>query len=184
MTYGNLALDSEYRRTTNSSGTRTKNDFKNIGDNAHNINRNKSVSSKNSKNENRAKKKTNKIGFGSILVSVAALGLSAAFMIIQFVEVKETLATLKDVTNTYEFTKAATEQKAFELEQSIDLSKIEEEATSRLGMQRPLSHQIEYIDIPQSDVTEMTAGEVEGFLNRTASLFKSAISNIIDFFSI
>ena len=51
-------------------------------------------------------------------------------------------------------------------------------------MKRPDSHQIVYVDVKQSDVTEKTSGEVEGFANRIAGFFSSVISHIIEFFSI
>lgn len=130
------------------------------------------------------KRKPKRISFGAKLASVAVVTISAIVMIVQFVEVKETLAVLNETKEHYEFEKGVTSQKTFELEQSIDLSKIEQEATTRLGMKRPDRHQIVYIDVPKDDYTEKTAGEVEGFRNRAAELGKSIISHIVEFFSI
>ena len=53
------------------------------------------------------------------------------------------------------------QQKAFELEESIDLSKIEAEATSRLGMHRPEKHQIVYIDVMDRESCLSYAEEAE-----------------------
>ena len=105
------------------------------------------------------------------MASVLTVAVSAVFMITQFVEVNDSLSAMKTAQKQYAFEEAVTAQKAFELEQSIDLSKIEQEATVRLRMQRPDSHQIVYIDIPQEDVTEKTSGEVEGFKNRIQEWF-------------
>ncbi|MGN0183427.1 MAG: hypothetical protein ACI4DP_13630 [Candidatus Ornithomonoglobus sp.] len=130
------------------------------------------------------KKKTKKISFAAKVASIVVVTISAISMIVQFVEVKETLVVLNETKAQYAFEQSVTSQKSFELEQSIDLSKIEQEATTRLGMKRPERHQIVYIDVPKDDVTEKTAGEVEGFRNRTAAIVKSIISHIVEFFSI
>jgi hypothetical protein len=129
-------------------------------------------------------KKVKKISFAAKLVSIAVVAASAIFMIVQFVEVKETLSKLNDMQDQYAFEQSVTSQKSFELEQSVDLSKIEQEAENRLGMQRPDRHQIVYIDVPQNDVTEQTAGDVEGVKNRLSEMWKSVKSHIVDFFSI
>lgn len=130
------------------------------------------------------KVRTKKISYAAKVASVLTVAVSAVFMITQFVEVNDSLSAMKTAQKQYAFEEAVTAQKAFELEQSIDLSKIEQEATVRLRMQRPDSHQIVYIDIPQEDVTEKTSGEVEGFRNRIQEWGKSLLSNIVDFFSI
>ena len=132
----------------------------------------------------RKRVKAKKISYAAKVASVLTIAVSAVFMITQFVEVNDALSAMKTAQKQYAFEEAVTAQKAFELEQSIDLSKIEQEATMRLRMQRPDSHQIVYIDIPQDDITEKTSGEVEGLRNRIHEWGKSVLSNIVDFFSI
>ncbi len=132
--------------------------------------------------QKRAKK--NEISYLSKIIYVFVLAASAIFMIAQFVNVNEAESRLAAKQEDYAFEESVTSQKSFELEQSVDLSKIEQEATGRLGMKRPESHQIVYVDVKQDDVTEKTSGEVEGLGNRIAGFFSSAISNIIEFFSI
>ena len=112
------------------------------------------------------------------VASVLTVAVSAVFMIVQYVTVHETQTALNAAISEYEFEESVTAQKAFELEESIDLSKIEAEATSRLGMHRPEKHQIVYLDVKKSDVTVKTAGEVEGFSNRFGNLMNSIKSNI------
>ncbi len=129
-------------------------------------------------------KKKNEISYLSRIIYVIVLAASAIFMIAQFVNVNEAESRLAAKQEDYAFEESVTAQKSFELEQSVDLSKIEQEATGRLGMKRPDSHQIVYVDVKQSDVTEKTSGEVEGFANRIAGFFSSVISHIIEFFSI
>lgn len=100
--------------------------------------------------------------FRGICVTVL-LAVSAGFMISKFVAVNEMnqqVASLKSQLTTLE---SATSQMVFDLEQSVDLTEIEKEATTRLGMQRPEKYQTIYVNVKQDDMTEKTAGEVEGF---------------------
>ncbi len=132
----------------------------------------------------KAKNKKTDISYGGKIAMVLTVAAAAVFMIIQYVTVNETATDLAAAVKEYKFEESVTAQKSFELEQSVDLSKIEAEATSRLGMQRPESHQIVYLDVKKSDVTVMTAGQVEGFSNRFVNLMNSIKSNIVEFFSI
>lgn len=175
LTYGNLAYKYEYIEE-NRTGHRVREDRQS---------RNAAADTDAERMRSTAgRRKTKKISFPAKVASIVILTISAIIMIVQFVEVKETLAVLNETKTQYEFEQSVTSQKSFELEQSIDLSKIEQEATSRLGMKRPERHQVVYIDVPKEDVTEKTAGEVEGFKNRTVAIGKSIISHIIEFFSI
>ena len=130
------------------------------------------------------RKKANKLSYASRIAAVLVVAVSAVFMIMQYVTVHETKTTLNAAISEYEFTESVTAQKSFELEESIDLSKIETEATSRLGMHRPEKHQVIYIDVKKSDETVKTADEVEGFGNRFAGFIRDIKGHIIDFFSI
>lgn len=171
MVNGNLAYKYDYRSEIGyreKYGSSKGNDEKNNGKGA-------------SEEEEKPQKR---ISFPAKLAAVLVLTASAIFMIVQFVEVKETIAVMEERQSQYKFEESVTAQKSFELEQSIDLSKIEQEAVNRLGMQRPDRHQIVYIDVPQDDITEKTAGEVEGFGNRFSEIMKSIAGHIIEFFSI
>ena len=134
----------------------------------------------------KSKKKNKKtdLSYGGKIAMVLVVAFAAVFMIIQYVTVNETASDLRAAVSEYNFQKSVTAQKSFELEQSVDLSKIEAEATSRLGMQRPEAHQIVYLDVKKSDITTKTAGEVEGFSNRFSNLMSNIKSNIVEFFSI
>ncbi len=156
MTYGNLAYKYEYKE---------------------------SERKKNSENR-KVNISQNRISYPAKVASVLIVCLSALFMIMQFIEVHEIQSELGSVRSEYEFESAMTSQIAFELEQSIDLSKIEQEATERLGMHRPERHQIVYIDVKKSDMTEKTANQVEGFGNRFSEMVSEIVGNIVDFFSI
>ena len=57
-------------------------------------------------------------------------------------------------------------------------------STTRLGMQRPEKYQTIYVNVKQDDMTEKTAGEVEGFGHGIVSVLKKIGGNIVQFFSI
>ncbi len=138
------------------------------------------------KNRKRHSKKikNNEMSYGSKIAMVFCVAICAVFMIIQYVTVNDTETDLASAISQYKFEESVTAQKAFELEQKIDLSKIEAEATSRLGMRRPERYQVVYLDVKKSDVTLKTANEVEGFGNRFSDFMGSIKNNIIEFFSI
>ena len=118
------------------------------------------------------------------IAAVVVVSLAAIFMVVQFIKVNETQTALYAAREKYRFEEAVTAQKAFELEQSIDLSKIEQEATTRLGMKLPEKHQVVYLDVKKDDMTDKTADEVEGVTNRFVSGLRYIIGHIVDFFSI
>lgn len=118
------------------------------------------------------------------MCAIVVLAFSAGFMISKFVTVHETQQQIASLEKDLTEIESNTSQQIFDLEQSVDLTEIEKEATSRLGMQRPEKYQTIYVNVKQDDVTEMTAGEVEGFKNRVASSLKSLGSYIVELFSI
>ena len=118
------------------------------------------------------------------ICAILVISLSAGFMISEFVTVNETKQQVAELEKKLEAAESMTSQKMFELERSVDLSKIEDEATNRLGMQRPEKYQIIYVNVKQDSVTEKTAGDVEGVKNRFVQALRKIGSNIVSFFSI
>ena len=175
--YGNLAYD--YRNYEDYSPEREKN-----------------KENKEKRNQNRMKGKVKKadkrIGEtvkkkrinAGIIASILALAVSAGYMISKFVTVNEKRDEAARLEEKLANAEASTSQKAFELEQSVDLAEIEKEATTRLGMQRPEKYQIIYINVPTDDVTHTTAEAVEGMDNSVKNIFGKMFSDIIEFFSI
>lgn len=135
------------------------------------------------KNGARVTVKKKRINVG-IIASILALSVSAGYMISKFVTVNEKRDEAAQLEEKLEHAEASTSQKAFELEQSVDLAEIEKEATTRLGMQRPEKYQIIYINVPTDDVTHTTADSVEGMDNSVKNFFSKMFSDIIEFFSI
>lgn len=118
------------------------------------------------------------------MCAIVILAFSAGFMISKFVTVHETQQQIASLERDLSEIESTTSQQIFDLEQSVDLTEIEQEATTRLGMQRPEKYQMIYVNVKQDDVTEMTAGEVEGIRNRIAASLKSFGSYIVELFSI
>lgn len=118
------------------------------------------------------------------MCAVVAMALSAGFMISEFVTVHETRQQLSELNKELSKQESITSQKVFELEQSLDLDEIERIATTKLGMQRPENYQTIYLNVKSEDVTEATAGEVEGVGNSLADFFGNIGSHIVEFFSI
>lgn len=164
MTYGNLAY---------------KHDFTSESDMAEPKKR-----SKQNKAKRHKRQAVKGLSYPGKIICVVAVSASAMFMVSQFIKVNESQSALATAQENYRFEESVTSQMAFELEQSIDLSKIEKEATTRLGMQRPEKHQIVYLDVKRDDTTDLTADEVEGFSSRFWSGLKTFFGNIVEFFSI
>lgn len=115
---------------------------------------------------------------------IVVIALSAGFMISRFVAVNETQSEIASLQRQLAQAESVTDQMIFDMEQSIDLNKIETEATTRLGMQRPEKYQTIYVNVKKDDITEKTASEVEGPGKRLAAAIKEFGSNIVSFFSI
>ena len=118
------------------------------------------------------------------ILYIVVLAFSAIFMISKFVAVYDTGQEVNSLTKQLEQKRSYTTQKIFEMEQSVDLTEVEEIATTKLGMQRPEKHQIVYVNVKQNDKTDVTAQEVEGFGNRVSDWCSKLARNIAEVFSI
>lgn len=118
------------------------------------------------------------------ICAIVVIAMSAGFMISQFVNVNETEQQIASLQKQLTELESTTSQMIFDMEQSVDLAAIEKEATTRLGMQRPEKYQTIYVNVKQEDMTEKTAGEVEGLGNSIISALKNIGGNIVQFFSI
>ena len=118
------------------------------------------------------------------LLYMGAIAFSATFMISKFVAVNDTTSKIKSLNRELENVRAYTSQKIFEMERSVDLSEVERIAATKLGMQRPESYQMIYVDVAQSDMSGVTAGDVEGAGNSMKAFFSKVKQNIIELFSI
>lgn len=118
------------------------------------------------------------------ILYIVVLAFSAIFMISKFVAVYDTGQEVASLTKQLEQKRSYTTQKIFEMEQSVDLTEVENIATTKLGMQRPEKHQIVYVNVKQNDKTDVTAKDVEGFGNRVSDWCSKLGRNIAEVFSI
>ncbi len=118
------------------------------------------------------------------IICALVLSMAAYYMISKNVELYETNQNIKSLQNELRALETYTSQRIFELEQSVDLATVEEIATTKLNMQRPEPYQIEYVSIERDDVTEITAGEVEGVKSRVGNATKNIKRNLIGIFTI
>lgn len=115
------------------------------------------------KKQTKAKAKAKKAQLHKTLsVCAIMIALCAGFMISRNVAVYESRNEVEALQKELNQLKEYSSQKAFELDQNLDLELIEETAKKKLGMTRPEKYQIVYVNIKQDDVTEVTAKEVEG----------------------
>ncbi len=141
------------------------------------VNRNKSVMKDSEQMKNRSK-------YMRGICTIIAIAISAGFMISQFVTVNDTQNRIASLRKNLASMEAATSQMVFDMDQSVDLAEIERVAVTKLGMQRPEKYQTIYVNVKQNDMTEKTAGEVEGVGNSIMSGLKKFGGNIVNFFSI
>ncbi len=132
-------------------------------------------------NEGRKKETArNRVIFvGYVLMVIFA----AIFMIGKNVAEYETELKIKSLEAELAELESYTSQKVFELEENIDLTAVEEQAISRLGMQRPTKKQTVYVNIKQDDVCELTAKEVEGVKSRAITAAEDLKQNVIGIIS-
>lgn len=115
------------------------------------------------KKQTKAKAKAKKAQLHkTVSICAIMIALCAGFMISRNVAVYESRNEVEALQKELNQLKEYSSQKAFELDQNLDLELIEETAKKKLGMTRPEKYQIVYVNIKQDDVTEVTAKEVEG----------------------
>lgn len=89
----------------------------------------------------------------NVLAIIAVTGL-AFILLFRYACITEMSSNLANLKGQYEEAQSVAVAKEFELEQEVDLKKVEEIATGELGMQRPEKHQIVYVDMQNSDYIE------------------------------
>ena len=67
------------------------------------------------------------------------------------------------------------------MEQSLDLKKVEEIATTKLGMQRPEKHQLVYIDMNNKDYAEKSGKDTNSTPGLLAYI-SGGIQSIVEYF--
>ena len=110
-------------------------------------------------------KKRRTKGFRSNALAIIAVTGLAFILLFRYACITEMSSQLTKLKGKYDEVQSVAVAKEFELEQEVDLKKVEETATTELGMQRPEKHQIVYVDMQNSDYTEgaESANDGSGF---------------------
>jgi len=111
--------------------------------------------------------------FSFILAAMLAFTLLGRYSIIT-----EKTAQVENLKKEYDTVNSMVVAGEYEFEKSIDLKKVEETATGKLGMQRPEKHQMVYISMDNADYCEVNKAEGGGFL---ASIL-SGVSRFMEYF--
>lgn len=69
----------------------------------------------------------------------------------------------------------------YELKKEVDLKKIEELATTKLGMKRPDKNQTVYVDVTQKNYAELSTKPVKDEFSGTYSVIKQNIINVLEY---
>ena len=112
------------------------------------------------------------------------IAFAAYFMISKQVAVFETEKEIERLVNQLKAMKSTEVQMNFELEQAVDLTTVEEIATTKLNMQRSEHNQKVYVDITGEDVTEFTAKDKEGMQKKVKDFTGDLKKNIAGIFSL
>ena len=126
-------------------------------------------------------KKTNKKNVRSNILSIFVITALAFVLLARYAIITEKTTRLTKLRAEYETANSLVVQKEFDLEREVDLQKIEETATNKLGMQRPEKSQLVYITMDNSDYTEVSQtsdGGGGGFFAFIAGGF----NNIVEYF--
>ncbi len=121
----------------------------------------------------RIKKKT-----GDYRAMLPVLAVLLAFgLLFSNSQIMEKNAEVEKLEKRLESLEAQAVAGAFAIERSMDLSKIESEAITRLGMQRPTKAQTVYVDMGNCDYAEAAVGRPTG-----ANVFAAFAGNILEYF--
>lgn len=120
-------------------------------------------------------RKRKKAGIKSVILPVAAVCMAFA-LLLNNSALLEKNAKIEELKGQLETVNAQAVAGQFEIERNMDLKKIEEEATTRLGMQRPTKAQMVYVDMGNCDYAE-TTGKTE-----TKNFFSALADNVLEYF--
>ncbi len=120
-------------------------------------------------------KKKKRTGIKSVVLPVAAVFLAFALLLSNSM-ILEKNTKIEELKGRLDTINAQTVAGQFEIERNMDLKKIEEEAITRLGMQRPTKAQTVYINMGNCDYAE--AAEKKESVN----IFSALADNVLEYF--
>jgi len=121
------------------------------------------------------RRKKNYAALKSVILLGAAIILAFGLLLSNS-QIIEKNAKIKELEGKLESVNAQVVSGQFEIERNMDLNKIEEEATVRLGMQRPTKAQTVYINMGNCDYAE-SARKADG-----KNIFSAIADNVLEYF--
>ena len=113
--------------------------------------------------------------FGSALILGAAV-LLAFGLLFSNAQILEKNAKIEELSQKLDSINAQVVAGEFKIERDMDLRRIEEEATARLGMQRPTKAQTVYINMGNCDYAETQTRAQE------KNVFSAIADNVLEYF--
>lgn len=118
----------------------------------------KKSSAKDTKNKQKPRKKINQ----AKIILYVVIGFMALFVIsYRYANIDKTYSNLKKKKSELEVIKKETEQLEANIESSLKLTTIEEEAKEKLGMQKLSPEQKIYVTLPKNDYVETSSEDIE-----------------------
>ena len=131
------------------------------------------------KPEKKSKAKPKKASKARI-ISYVAIGFVTLFVIsYRYAIIDKTYSNLKDLEGDLGIIKKETAQLEANIESSLNLTTIKEEAESKLGMKKMDPEQIIYVTLPKTDYVETSSEEINDEKSNS-NWFMNIINKIID----
>jgi len=121
-------------------------------------------------------RKRKKVGIKSLILPVAAVCMAFALLLNNSVLLEKN-AKIEELRGQLDTVNAQTVAGEFEIERNMDLRKIEEEAITRLGMQRPTKAQTVYVEMGNCDYAETAEKKVP-----KKNIFSALADNVLEYF--
>ncbi|NLM50256.1 MAG: hypothetical protein GX196_04805 [Clostridiaceae bacterium] len=94
-----------------------------------------------------------------VVIGIISFGLITFLMILQNAMINDQFNRLNSLRKEYENIKNEVDLLRIQIEKQVDLSKVEEVAYGKLGMQKPDRSQIVYINVNEKDICEVIEDE-------------------------
>lgn len=136
------------------------------------------------KSENKPSPNKSKNGMGKLkTISLVMLCFGVAFyVLIRYVAINEASSRVDRLKKELAKLESTNQQTQIELDRSIDLSKVEEIAVNKLGMQRPEKYQIVYIDLKNNDYGEVVKDKQnDKESSGTFAILMKTITNVLEY---
>ncbi len=112
------------------------------------------------------------------ILAVFAVACTILYRNVAIIEASTEAQQLEEKLTTLQ---AANTKLNYELKKEVDLKKVEEIATTKLGMKRPDKHQTVYVDVTQKNYAEVKNSTADKTLSGTFSVIKQKVINVLEY---